>query len=395
MSRRRIGLLLALLAFLAAAYRFRVLPGRADVLLDYFLYMCAATTFTPLPVIPVIVHAATLAPVLLVALVGALGTTVAYLIEYAVLGRVLAHDRLGKVRQSRAYLWLAGVFDRLPFASLTLAAFLPLPVDGVRLVAIARGYDRRRFALAAFLGRLPRYALVAGLGYSLRFALPFVSAAGPAVEPAAAAIHADSTAAADPRLRATLERLDHGTAHLRATHARFRQERWSPAFDEPERSRGELWFRRPGDLVLRYDEPDAQEVYIDSAGVWIYLKREKQAQHYPFMSRGERDAALAVLWQPSSVLAELYELARAPAPPAGETSGEWLRLVPRDPELGQVVACLYVRLAPKTGLSDCVVVEQQSGERTRLEVEKVERNPGLPDRLFRFTPPPGVEVVRF
>ena len=126
MSRRRLGLFLALLAFLAAAYRFRVLPGRADVLLDYFLYMSASTTFTPLPVIPAIVHAATLAPVFLVALVGALGTTVAYLIALI----VAIFLALAITANRRAEDWLLPVFDVLQ--SFPSFALFPVLVAALR-----------------------------------------------------------------------------------------------------------------------------------------------------------------------------------------------------------------------------------------------------------------------
>ncbi len=390
-SRRRIALFVALILFLAVMYRFQILPTTADVLLDYFLYMSAATTFTPLPTPPVIIHAATKAPVALVAVVGALGTVVAYLIEYAVLGRVLAIDRLRGIRENRMYLRLASLFDRLPFISLTIAAFLPLPVDGVRLIAIARRYDRFRYALAAFIGRVPRYALIAGLGYGLRFVLPLGAAAEE--QPALPEMTAASTA--DSHLAASLTRLDAALAKLEDAHGRFHQERWSPAFADPERSSGELWFRRPGDLVLRYREPESQEMYIDSAGVWIYLVKQKQAQRYPFENEAQRDAALAVLWQPSTVLSRRYDLARSPTPPAGEKGGDWLRLTPHDERIAEVVTAVHLRLAAKTGLSDCILVEQQDGQRARLEIDSIERNPGLPAHRFRFQPPPDVEVVRF
>jgi outer membrane lipoprotein carrier protein len=388
--RRRVGLYVLIVAVLAALYRYRLFPERVDVLLDYFLYMSVATTITPLPTPPVIIHAATKAPVFIVAAVGALGTVIAYLIEYALVGRVLALDRLTRVRKNRVYLRLAELFDRLPFVSLTIAAFLPLPVDGVRLIAIARRYDRPRYAMAAFLGRLPRYALIAALGYSLKFFVPPGVAAGPEAR-------ADSvtTAVSEPALEATLERLDAALAELDDARGQFHQERWSPVFDEPDRSRGELWYRRAGDLVLHYREPADQEMYIDSTGVWIHLVKEKQAQRYPFNNRAERDAALAVLWQPSNVLARLYEVNGATEPPPGEKAGEWLRLVPRDEEIGRMVASVYMRLAAESGLSDCVVVEQRDGDRVRLELDQIERNPRLPEERFRFEPPPGVEVVRF
>ncbi|MGD8397158.1 MAG: VTT domain-containing protein, partial [Candidatus Eiseniibacteriota bacterium] len=157
---------------LVAAYWFQVLPHRADVLLDYFLLMSVATTISPLPVAPSIIYAATQAPdgatgIWLVALVGAVGTTIAYLLEYAILSRVFSLRGTRRIKRSRVYLWLVDLFQRAPFVALTVAAFLPLPVDGVRLLAISIHYHRRRFALAAFVGRMPRYLLIAVLGRSV------------------------------------------------------------------------------------------------------------------------------------------------------------------------------------------------------------------------------------
>jgi outer membrane lipoprotein carrier protein len=215
-----------------------------------------------------------------------------------------------------------------------------------------------------------------------------------AADPAPAdAARADS--AADPALAAILTRMDAALVNLKDLHGSFRQERTSPVFPQPERSRGELWFRRPGDLALQYAEPAEQHMLIDSAGVWIYLVAEKQAQRYPFASPDERDAALAVLWQPSATLARLYVLTPAANPPAGEKEGTWLRLIPRADDLAGAVAAAYVRLGAKTGLADCVVVEKPDGERVRLEIKSIARNPGIPASRFRFEPPPGVEVIRF
>jgi len=267
-------------------------------------------------------------------------------------------------------------------------------------MAIARGYNRLRYAVAAFLGRAPRYAMIASVGYGLK---ALGAAGGSALVPAVAAspavteTQAVPAPAADRELAALLARMDGALRDLRDLQGRFRQERSSPAFPDPERSRGDLLFRRPGDLVLRYTEPAEQQMLIDSAGVWIYLVAEKQAQRYPFASRAERDAALAVLWQPTPVLERLYVLSRALEPPTGEPagSGTWLKLAPRDADLASAVAAAYIRLGAKTGLVDCVVVEKPDQERVRLEIQALKRNPGVPASRFRFVPPPGVEVVRF
>ena len=41
-----------------------------------------------------------------------------------------------------------------------------------------------------------------------------------------------------------------------------------------------------------------------------------------------------------------------------------------------------------------VLLEDMQGNRTRFRFEDVRENTGLADRLFRFEPPKGVEVIR-
>jgi membrane protein YqaA with SNARE-associated domain len=99
--------------------------------------------------------------------VGSVSTMVANLNEYHVLGYFF-RARLGeRIRRTRVYRWALRWFDLAPFQTLTLFAFIPIPVDAVRWLAILRRYSRPRYAAAYFIGRLPRYALLAGLSAAL------------------------------------------------------------------------------------------------------------------------------------------------------------------------------------------------------------------------------------
>lgn len=107
----------------------------------------------------------------LVAVLGATATMMANLNEYHVLGYFF-RDRLGnRIRRTHAYRWMIRWFDVSPFQTLTLVAFVPIPVDFVRWLAILRRYSRVRFATAYWLGRLPRYALLAGVAVVLRLGM--------------------------------------------------------------------------------------------------------------------------------------------------------------------------------------------------------------------------------
>jgi membrane protein YqaA with SNARE-associated domain len=103
-----------------------------------------------------------------VAVVGATATMMANLNEYHVLGYFF-RARLGeRIRRTRAYRWVVRWFNVSPFQTLTLIAFVPIPIDFVRWLAILRRYPRWRFGAAYWLGRLPRYALLAGVAVALK-----------------------------------------------------------------------------------------------------------------------------------------------------------------------------------------------------------------------------------
>lgn len=142
-------------------------PKSPSILMDCFLYMSLACQFFPLPTIPVLAFAAKVFHPVLIAFTGAVGTSIANLNDYAILGWLFRHKRVKKLRDIHAYRRLLRFFDRRPFLTLTAGAFLPIPVDVVRLVAISRAYSFWKFILAAFVGRVPRYLIIAYLGKEL------------------------------------------------------------------------------------------------------------------------------------------------------------------------------------------------------------------------------------
>ena len=138
-------------------------------LMCFYLSLC--NSMVPLPTAWIVLLAASptcavveepIARTLIVATCGTFATVMANLNEYHVLG-YFARKRIGeKIRRTRLYAWAARWFDRAPFQLLTFVAFIPIPVDVVRWLAILRRYSRLKFAIAYSLGRWPRYVLFAG-----------------------------------------------------------------------------------------------------------------------------------------------------------------------------------------------------------------------------------------
>jgi uncharacterized membrane protein YdjX (TVP38/TMEM64 family) len=145
-------------------------PGFADVeiLIILLVYMSLAFTFFPLPTAWIILWAAREIDPVSVSLVGAVGTCIANLHDYYILNYLFGLERLRKAKGTKSYKSAVKWFSRAPFATLSVASFLPLPVDVVRILTVSTGYPRRLYLLATFVGRFPRYLLLAYLGYELK-----------------------------------------------------------------------------------------------------------------------------------------------------------------------------------------------------------------------------------
>ena len=142
--------------------------ARVEILLILLLYTSMACTFLPLPTAWIILWAARETDPLSVALIAVAGTCIANLHDYYILNYLFGLDRIGKVKKRGFYLSAVKWFERTPFLTLTVASFVPIPIDIVRILAVSTGYSRLKYTLATFAGRFPRYLLLAFLGYELK-----------------------------------------------------------------------------------------------------------------------------------------------------------------------------------------------------------------------------------
>ena len=134
-------------------------------------YISLANSFVPLPTMWMIMFLASsfvglpgAVPVRIAYVAGitAVATAMANLNEYHVLRWAFGHRAAERVKQTRLVQWAIRWFRVSPFGILALASFVPIPIDAVRWIAIADGYNRWRFFWANVAGRWVRYAVLAG-----------------------------------------------------------------------------------------------------------------------------------------------------------------------------------------------------------------------------------------
>ena len=159
---------LACCAVLLAVSRGTPRLVQVEVLILYLLYMSVAFTFLPLPTAWIVLWAAREVEPFSVAIIGTVGTVIANLHDYYIIHYLFRVERIKKAKRTRFYQKAVQWFERAPFATLSIASFLPVPIDAVRILAVSADYPRRWYALATFTGRLPRYLLLSYLGYELQ-----------------------------------------------------------------------------------------------------------------------------------------------------------------------------------------------------------------------------------
>jgi outer membrane lipoprotein carrier protein len=192
--------------------------------------------------------------------------------------------------------------------------------------------------------------------------------------------------AADDPLHHALTRLQGRYETTRTLTADFRQSVESPTLASPLESRGTVAFEKPNRMRWDYAAPDPQLIVGDGETLWIYQPEEKQVLKAPLAQAFQTRT-------PASFLAGLGRVERDfQASLERDEPARWvLRLVPRK-DAGIGTLTLAVRKAD-AAIEEARIADPL-GTTTRIVFANERRNVPLDAALFRFTPPPGVDVVR-
>lgn len=167
--------------------------------------------------------------------------------------------------------------------------------------------------------------------------------------------------------------------------ADFIQEVESATFGSTLHSQGKVFFKKPGKMRWDFSQP-AQLLISDGAFFWFYQAAEHQVVKTPFHRAFQSHTPLAFL---TGVGRLEDDFAISVQDTAAETYV--LNLSPkRDAD-----AVGHLTLAVDAASFDIVraTVSDLLGNTTRLQFRNITRNLPLPDSLFQFTIPAGVDIV--
>jgi len=148
-------------------------------------------------------------------------------------------------------------------------------------------------------------------------------------------------------------------------------------------SSGQMLMQKPGKFRWDYQTPAEQIIVADGERLWAYDVGLEQ------VTVRKLDTALSstplALLSGAAPLDETFTIG-----PVRQRDGlDWYELTPRQPQ----PEFRLLRVVFKGDRLVSLELEDGFSQRTRLDFQKLERNPVLDPALLKFTPPPGVDVV--
>lgn len=184
--------------------------------------------------------------------------------------------------------------------------------------------------------------------------------------------------------QAALDALQTRLAPLYAMQADFSQTVWDDTGEPLQSSEGSMAVKRDNRLRWHIESPFAYLIVTDGETLWRYDADLEQAIRQPF--RGElADTPALIFSSDARRIGEEYEVERERG-----SAGEWFLLKPRRDDA--VFKTLRLRFADGT-VQQLELVDNLD-QRTEIRFHDPELNPTLPEELFSFQPPAGVDVVR-
>lgn len=172
--------------------------------------------------------------------------------------------------------------------------------------------------------------------------------------------------------------------------ARFTQTVTLKAMKKSEREEGVFYFKKPKRMRWVYTKPAAKELVINQQKAWLYVPADKVAYVQDSESLFRSTVSVRFLAGVGK-LKDDFKVSFA-AEKAAEKPGDYLLdLVPVKPEEG--VKKLQIAVNRESFQIVKVVLFDPYGNVTTLVFSAIELNRDLPDSLFSFKPPAGVDVM--
>lgn len=153
---------------------------------------------------------------------------------------------------------------------------------------------------------------------------------------------------------------------------------------------GTLWLKKPGRMRWDYREPHQKLFLTDSHTAFFYVPGERQARRTPLKNLDDIRSPLRYLLGKTRLQKELEGLSLAPDLTPVRKGDFVLRGIPKG--MKDRISEVVLEISPAFQI-DRILIRETDGTTTDFVFSAMQENVPVQDSLFRFTPPPGVEVI--
>ncbi|MBV9610636.1 MAG: outer membrane lipoprotein chaperone LolA [Acidobacteria bacterium] len=153
---------------------------------------------------------------------------------------------------------------------------------------------------------------------------------------------------------------------------------------------GTLFLKHPGKMRWEYREPGPKLFVTDGKNAFFYVPGDHQARRASIKKLDDLRSPLRYLLGKTKLNKEFNNLAIASDVQPGTAGDIVLRGIPKGME--DRVASVLLEVSPE-GEIRRIVLSEVDGSVTEFRFANQRANVPMPDQRFRFTPPPGVELV--
>ena len=152
---------------------------------------------------------------------------------------------------------------------------------------------------------------------------------------------------------------------------------------------GTLWLKKPGRMRWEYHVPREKLFLIDSQNAYFYVTGDPQAKKTPVKNLDDIRSPLRYLLGKTKLEKELDALSLAPDLTPVQQGDVVLRGVPKT--LKDRISEVVLEISAAHQIRR-ILIHGVDGTTTDFRFSQIEENIPVQDSLFRFVPPPGVQV---
>jgi outer membrane lipoprotein carrier protein len=189
-------------------------------------------------------------------------------------------------------------------------------------------------------------------------------------------------------IHAIAQAVDSRYNHLHTLQAEFTETYRGAGIERTES--GTLWLKKPGKMRWEYRSPREKLFLSDGKDAWFYVPGDRQVRRAPVRKLDDLRSPLGLLLGKTRLEKELQGLSLAPDVAPFVPGNLVLRGIPK--ALAERVSQVLVEITPDSQIAR-ILIEEIDGAVTEYRFSEQKEDAKVADQRFRFTPPPGVEVI--